>query len=343
MLYLRLIAQRLVITVLTLWGLATMVFFMVKLIPGDEAQVAAGLGASPDQVAAVAERLGLNAPFHEQYLLFMGRLVRGDLGVSILTSQPVLSELALALPSTVELLVATVFIGLLITIPAAIWAASHRDGTVDTATKMTSILAGGLPTFWLALMAQYLLGTVWRIVPISGQNSFGMAPPTVTGMPTVDSLIAGDGAAFLDSLHYLLLPAIIFAVPFVSQVFRILRATLLGILASEIIPPVRAKGARPAWILWRHALPNSLVPTINLVGSLVGGMMGGVILVETVFARRGIGTYLANAVTQKDTFAVLGTVMFVGASVCIVNLVADLAVLLVDPRLRQAASKGNAR
>jgi peptide/nickel transport system permease protein len=343
MLYLRFIGQRLVITLLTLWGLATLVFFMVKLIPGDEAQVAAGAGATSEQVAIVAQRLGLDGTLYEQYLRFIGRLLRGDLGTSILSSQPVLADLANVLPSTLELMVTASIFGLLIAIPAALWAAAKRDGPADGGTRVAAILAGGLPTFWLALMLQYLLGTVWHVTPISGQNAFGMAAPVVTGAPTLDAALAGNAAALQDSLGHLVLPTLVFAIPFASQIFRVLRATLLGVLASDMVPPVRAKGARGGRILLHHALPNALVPTISLVGSLVGGMMGGVILVETVFARRGVGTYLANAVAQKDTFAVLGTVMFVGASVCLLNLIADLAVLAVDPRLRATALGGQAR
>lgn len=343
MVYLRLVGQRLLLTLLTLWGLATIVFFMVKMIPGDEAQVAAGPGATQAQVEIVSQRLGLDAPMYEQYLRFLGRLVRGDLGTSILSAQPVLSDLAAVLPSTIELMLAAALLGLLLAVPAALLAASRRDGATDGATRIAAILAGGLPTFWLALMLQFLFGRVWRITPISGQNSFGVSAPVVTGMPTIDSIIAGNPAALVDSVHYLILPAVVFAVPFASQVFRVLRAALIAVLASDMVPPVRAKGASERRILLRHAFPGAMVPTINVVGTLFGGMIGGAILVETVFARRGVGTYLANAVAQKDTFAVLGTVMFVGITVCIVNLVADLAELLIDPRLRGTALGEGAR
>ncbi|WEK51605.1 MAG: ABC transporter permease [Candidatus Kaistia colombiensis] len=340
--YLRLIGQRLVMLVLTLWGLATLVFFMVKLIPGDEAQIAAGPGASPAQVAAVAARLGLDAPIHEQYVRFIARLLRGDLGASILSSQPVLNDLMKVLPCTIELMAASAVIGTVLAFSAALCANMRPGGVIDSLTRIGAIVGGGLPTFWLALMMQYLLGTVWRIAPISGHNAFGMAAPTVTGMPTIDAVIAGNPAAFANALRYLALPAVVLAVSFAGQAFRVLRASLLAALASEMVPPVRAKGASHARILVRHALPNSLVPTINVLGTLIGGMMGGVILVETVFARRGVGTYLANAVAQKDTFAVLGTVMFIGAFVCLVNLIADIAELVVDPRLRTTAFGGHA-
>lgn len=332
--YLRLVGRRLAMMVLTLWGLATLVFIMIKLIPGDEAQVAAGPGASAEQVAAVSKRLGLDLPVPEQYLAFLARLVRGDLGTSVVSAKPVLTELAAVLPSTIELMVVSALLGVVLAFPSALVAATYRGRTFDAASRILAVVGGAMPAFWLALMLQYFLGSVWRITPISGQHSFGIASPVVTGMPTVDALLAGDLPALLDALAYLVLPGFVFAVPFASQVYRLLRATLLGVLASDMVAPVRAKGASTRTIVLRHAFPNSLAPTISLIGTLVGGMVGGAILVETVFARRGVGSYLANAVALKDTYAVLGAVMFVGIAVCVVNLVADVVTLMLDPRIR---------
>jgi len=334
MAYLRLISQRLVMTVLTLWGLGTLVFIMIKLIPGDEAQVAAGPGASPEQVAAVAKRLGLDLPWPEQYLNFILRMVRGDLGTSVVSAKPVLTELAAVLPSTIELMIFASIIGTLLAFPLALLAAAYRGKMFDGVSRILAVTGGAMPAFWLALMLQYIFGNVWRITPISGQHSFGISSPTVTGMPTVDALLAGDVPAFLDALTYLILPAFVFAIPFAAQVFRVLRATLLGVLASDMMLPVRAKGASTARMVLRHALPNSLLPTVSLIGVLVGGMVGGAILVETVFARRGVGSFLANSVALKDTYAVLGAVMFVGIAVCLVNLIADVITVMLDPRIR---------
>ncbi|WP_055045675.1 ABC transporter permease [Devosia sp. A16] len=341
--YLRLVGQRLVMMVLTLWGLATLVFVMIKLIPGDEAQVAAGPGASQEQVAAVAKRLGLDLPWPEQYLAFLGRLVRGDLGTSVVSAKPVLSELAAVLPSTIELMIFASILGVILAVPPALVAATYRGKAFDGASRLVAVVGGAMPAFWLALMLQYFLGSVWRITPISGQHSFGVASPTVTGMPTIDALLAGDFAGFLDALAYLILPAFVFAVPFASQVYRLLRATLIGVLASDMVLPVRAKGASTRTIVLRHALPNSLPPTVSLIGTLVGGMVGGAILVETVFARRGVGSFLANSVALKDTYAVLGAVMFVGVAVCVVNLVADVITLMLDPRIRGRQMGAGAR
>lgn len=341
--YLRLIGRRLVMMVLTLLGLATLVFIMIKLIPGDEAQVAAGPGASQEQVAAVSKRLGLDLPLPEQYFAFLGRLLRGDLGTSVVSAKPVLTELAAVLPSTIELMIFASILGVLMAFPPALIAATYRGKAFDGLSRLLAVVGGAMPAFWLALMLQYFLGSVWRITPISGQHSFGIASPTITGMPTIDALLAGDLPAVFDAFAYLILPAFVFAVPFASQVYRLLRATLLGVLASDMVLPVRAKGASTRTIVLRHALPNALAPTISLIGTLVGGMVGGAILVETVFARRGVGSFLANSVALKDTYAVLGAVMFVGIAVCVVNLVADVVTLMLDPRIRGRQMGAGAR
>ncbi|MET3898915.1 dipeptide transport system permease protein [Devosia sp. UYZn731] len=343
MAYLRLISQRLVMTVLTLWGLATLVFVMIKLIPGDEAQVAAGPGASPEQVASVAKRLGLDMPVVQQYLNFLLRLLRGDLGTSVVSSKPVLTELAAVLPSTIELMILASIIGTLVAFPMALVAATYRGKAFDGITRIIAVTGGAMPAFWLALMLQFFFGNVWRITPISGQHSFGISSPNLTGMPTLDALLAGDMVGFLDAMAYLILPAFVFAIPFAAQVFRLLRASLLGVLASDMMLPVRAKGASTSRMVLRHALPNSLLPTVSLMGVLIGGMVGGAILVETVFARRGVGSFLANSVALKDTYAVLGAVMFVGIAVCLVNLVADVITLMLDPRIRGAQFRVGAK
>lgn len=333
--------RRLGLAVLTLWGLASLVFLMVKLMPGDEAQMAAGADASAAQIEAVRERLGLDAPVIMQYLGFLGRILRGDFGTSNVTLQPVLSDLSVVLPSTFELVFFAMVINLTLAIPAGIVAAYRSGRTFDTICRIAAVTLGGMPAFWLALVLQYVLGSLWRVVPISGQASFGMAAPVVTGAPTLDAVVAGNGAAFIDALHHLILPAAVLAILFSTQIFRALRTGLLGVLKSDFIMAVRAKGASSSRMLVRHALPNSLNPVLTLSGTQAGAMIGSAVLVETVFARKGIGAYMFNAVAQKDTFAVLGSVMFIGAVVCIVNLLIDIAQLLVDPRIRSAQFGGS--
>jgi dipeptide transport system permease protein len=329
--------------VLTLWGLATIVFLMIKAIPGDEARMAAGEDASAEQVELVRQRLGLDAALPVQYVRFLGRLVQGDLGQSTVTLQPVARDVLQVLPATLELVVFAMAINLALGLGAGILAAASRGSAFDGTTRVLAVVTGGLPVFWLALMLQYFVGSVLGILPISGQHAFGMAAPVRTGMPTLDAALAGNPAAFGDALRHMLLPAVALALLYASQVYRTVRASLLAVLASDFIPPVRAKGASPRRILLRHALPNGFGPVLTLAGTQIGTMVGAAVLVETVFARPGVGAYLANAVAQKDTFAVLGTVMFVGALVCVINLAVDLLELALDPRIRAAALSGDRR
>lgn len=328
--------KRLGLTVLTLWGLATLVFLMIKLMPGDEAQMAAGADASAAQVEAMRIRLGLDAPLIAQYLRFLLRVAQGDFGTSIVTLQPVMSDLGKVLPSTLELVVVAMLINLSVAIPAGIVAAYRQGGAFDSLCRAAAVTLGGMPAFWLALVLQFLLGRVWRVVPISGQVSFGMGSPVVTGAPSLDALLAFNGAGFLNALWHLALPAAVLAALFSTQVFRTLRASLLGVLRSDFVMAVRAKGASARRMLTDHALPNSLNPVLTLAGTQAGAMIGSAVLVETVFARKGIGAYMFNAVAQKDTFAVLGSVMFIGTVVCLVNLAVDVMQLVLDPRIRSA-------
>ncbi|MBZ9939410.1 ABC transporter permease [Mesorhizobium sp. BR1-1-16] len=332
----RFFARRIGLSVLTLLGLVTLAFAMTKFIPGDEAQVAAGPDAGPDQVEAMRARLGLDAPAIVQYLRFIWRLLHGDLGTSIVTYQPVLRDLERVLPSTLELVAITMVLNLVIAIPVATIAAAQGGRGLDALTRIAAAIAAGLPVFWVALMLQFLLGTLARVLPISGQRGFGVTVPNWTGMRTLDALLSGNPSAFLDASLYLVLPAATLALHFSSQLFRALRASLELAAASDFIAPVKAKGASTARILWRHALPNALPPVITLAGTQIADMLGAAVLVEAVFARQGVGAYLANAVAQKDTFAVIGTVLFVGAMVCVVNLLVDAILLATDPRLRAA-------
>lgn len=327
---------RLGMTILTLWGLATLVFLMVKLIPGDEAQMAAGADASVEQVEAMRERLGLDAPVHVQYVVFLGRVLRLDLGTSTVTFQPVVNDLSRVLGSTMELVFFAMIINLAIGIPAAIFAAHRRGSLFDGTSRVAAVIFGGMPIFWLALVLQYLLGSVWQVLPISGQQSFGVGAPALFGIPTLDALLAFDLVAFFDALYHIILPAGVLSVMFSAQIFRALRASLLGVLKSDFIMAVHAKGGGSNRMLFRHALPNSLNPVLTLAGTHAGLMIGAAVLVETVFARRGIGAYMFNAVAQKDSFAVLGCVLFIGFMVCLINLAVDLAQLVLDPRIRAA-------
>ncbi|MDP5227626.1 MULTISPECIES: ABC transporter permease [Arthrobacter] len=321
-------------SVVTLVGLTAFVFFMVKLIPGDEARVAAGENATPEQVEAIRKSLGFDQPLPVQFVTFIGRLLHGDLGTSISTHMSVAQGIQQVLPQTIELVVLAVIIVITVVTPLATLAALHRDGRTDYTIKILVVISAGLPTFWLALLLQYGLGTKAEIFPISGRLSRGISVPNRTGSVVLDSLLAGNPMAAWDGFQHLILPAIVLALPFGAQLFRMLRAELVQVLAREHLTVARAKGIPQRQLVTQHVLPNSIGPSITLVGIQFGAMVGAAVLVESVFGLVGIGSYLTNAVAQKDTFAVLGGVLVIGVLVVASNFVVDVLQLIRDPRLR---------
>ncbi|MFE7423496.1 ABC transporter permease [Rhodococcus sp. NPDC057529] len=334
------LGRKLGAALLTLAGLATLVFAMTKLIPGDEAQVAAGDTATPEQVARVREQLGLDGSAFAQYIRYMVRLLHGDLGVSSSTRQPVLDDVLARLPGTLELVLLAMVLAVSAAVPLATLAAARARGGFDKVSRVGAIVAFGLPGFWLALMLQWVLGSWWQILPISGRISVGVEVPHRTGMTLVDALLAGDLAAFSNAFQHLILPATVLAIAVAAQMFRVLRADLIRVRGRDHITVARAKGVTPRRLWLRHALPNATGPLLDVVGIEIGILVGSAIFVESVFGLSGVGDYLSNAVSRKDITAVIGTVTVIGVIVVVANFVVDLLQLAHDPRLR---TQGKAR
>ncbi|MCC2033128.1 ABC transporter permease [Microbacterium allomyrinae] len=329
----RFLGRRVLFMIVSVWGLATAVFLMIKVIPGDEAAVAAGESATAEMVEATRVRLGLDQPLAVQYVAFLSRLVRGDLGTSITSHQPVAESLEKVLPYTLELVGAAILFTVVVAVPAALVMAANHGKSADMIGRVATVIVAGMPIFWVGFVVQYLVAQS-RVLPISGVISIQYTVPRQTGFILIDSLLAGDTAAFGDALAHLVLPAIVLAVTGTAVIIRTLRASLLGELHEDYVALARAKGASPSYILVRHALRNSSVATISTLGLQVGYLLAGSVIVESVFARPGIGSYLASAVTQKDTFAVLGSVIFIGTVVIIMSFLVDCAQLAIDPRVR---------
>ncbi|MET4159544.1 ABC transporter permease [Agromyces sp. PvR057] len=334
------IVKRLGLAVLSIWGILTVVFFMTKLIPGDAARIAAGRTATAEQVAQARERLGLDLPVAEQYVRFLGKALTGDLGDSASTHQSVAGDLANTLPVTLQLVIVTMLITVAIAVPLGMVAASNRGRSADIAARTIFVLGGGVPVFWLAILLQWMLAANLGLFPVSGSNSFGMAPPTVTGANLVDSIIAGDPAAFADSLAHLLLPALALSAPFMSTVARNVRSNLIGAMETDYIGFAVAKGASPGRVLSHHAMRATFGSTLTIIGMQLGWMMGAALLVESVFALPGLGVYLTTAVGNQDTFAVLGCVLVIGVVFTVAGLVVDLIQMTLDPRVRASHLTG---
>lgn len=328
------LAQRLGFALVSVWGVLTLVFFLTKLIPGDAARVAAGRTATPEQVEQARLALGLDKPVLQQYVDFLVKAVGGDLGTSASTHQPVVSDLANTLPVTLQLVVVTMILTILIAVPLGALSAVNRGRAGDIATRVVLVLAGGVPVFWLAILLQWLLASNLGMLPISGSNSFGMDAPRVTGYTLVDSLLAGSVPGFLDSLAHLILPALALSAPFLSTVARNVRSSMIGVLGSDYVTFAVSKGASPQRVVVHHALRSSFTSTLTILGMQFGWMMGAALLVETVFALPGIGVYLNAAVFNQDTFAVLGCVLVIGVVFIVASLVVDLLQIWLDPRVR---------
>lgn len=334
------LARRLGTVLLTLLGLVTIVFLMTKLIPGDPAQVAAGSGASPEQVQRMRVQMGLDQPVIVQYGRYLGSLLQGDLGTSVVSHRPVRSDIGGVLPATAQLVFLSLALALIVAVPLASLAAVESGGGSATASRVLVIVAAGLPTFWLALILQWMLGSWFRLLPISGTLTVGSTVPVRTGMVVVDALLLGDIAAFWDALIHLILPAGVLAINAGAQFYRLLRAEMLAVLAREHILVAQAKGVPMARLVLRHALPNAIGPVLTQLGIQVGFMVGSAVLVESVFSLPGVGSYLFYAVEQRDIFAVLGAVLTIGVIVVVANFTMDVVQLWRDPRIRAAQIGG---
>ena len=328
------LARRLFTSVVTLLVLTLIIFTMVKVIPGDEAHVAAGVSATPQQVQAMRLHLGLNRPWPVQYLEFLGRLFHGDLGTSIVTHNSIAGGIRQVLPQTIQLVLVAMVIMILIAVPMSIVSALRRDRGTDTALRAAVVLSSGLPIFWLALVLQYLLSTRLRWFPISGALGPHVVVRRVTGLTLLDALLRGTPGAFVDGLYHLLLPGFVLALPFTGQLYRTLRTDLIQVLDREYIDAARAKGVPGRTLVVRHLLPNAAGSAITVIGATFGMMMGAAVLVESVFGLNGIGQFLTGAVANSDRFAVVGGVLVIGVVVVASSFVVDVIQLIRDPRLR---------
>ncbi|MGW5413705.1 ABC transporter permease [Actinomadura geliboluensis] len=333
----RFLLRRLITSVVVLFGLGVVTFLMSQVLPGDPARAAAGRNATAEQVAAVSARLGLDRPIWEQFPRYLGDLLQGDLGTSVFTQRPVLDDIAQALPSSIELVLAAMLINVVIAVPLGVYAAYRRGRAADVAARLIVLFGAGVPVFWLGLMLQLVFADRLGVLPLTGQLGFGREVPELTGMTSLDALLSGDMAAFGDAVAHLLLPAVTLAAAFIAVVARTVRSSMISVLDSDYITLARATGASERRVVIRHGLRNALVPVSTILGMQLGWMLGSTVLVESVFGRRGIGAYAVNAVLQNDLYAVIGSVLVIGVVFVLANIVVDLVQLWLNPRLRQPA------
>lgn len=331
----RFIVRRLVGIVIVLAGLVVVAFLMTDILPGDPAQQAAGRNATAAQVAAESKLLGLDKPFLVQLWLYVDRVFHGNLGQSLLTHRPVLSDIGQVLPSSFELVVAAMFIVVVVAVPLGVAAAYRRGRWTDITSRLIVLAGAAVPAFWLALILQLVFADDLKILPLTGQLSFGVQVPDITGITTLDALLSGNFAAFANALQHLVLPAVTLAAAFIAVVARTVRSSMIKTLDEDYITLARATGASELRVVLRHGLRNALIPTSTILGMQLGWMFGATVLVESTFNRVGIGAYTVTAVNQDDLYAVAGSVLVIGVIVVAANFLVDLVQLWLNPRLRE--------
>jgi peptide/nickel transport system permease protein len=335
----RLLVRRAAAMVVLSFGISLVAFVLTHLVPGDPVVANLGLRAAsnPEVRAAYMARYGLDKPLPVQYEVYMGNLLHGDLGRSQLTRRPVTIDLQHFVPASIELGLLAMLIATVVGLPLGLVAAVRRGSVLDSGLNVVSLFGISTPSFWVGLIALFMFSFVLDLVPGSGRLSAGaLPPPTVTGMYTTDSLLAGDLATFGDALHHLLLPAFVIAVSLFGVLQRFTRSAVLEVINNDYITAARAKGLPGAWILLRYTLRAALTPILTLSGLEFANLMTGAVLVETVFAFPGIGRYAAQSALNLDIAAITGVSIFVAIVYVATNFVVDVLYALIDPRVRLA-------
>ncbi|MDB4898183.1 MAG: dipeptide transport system permease protein dppB [Firmicutes bacterium] len=330
------ILRRIAYSLVGLAGVVIITFFLSHILPGDPAQLAAGgMRARPEAVEAVRKQMGLDQPIPVQFGRYLAGLARGDLGRSIRTKQPVNKDLRRFMPATVELSVVAMLIVALLGIPFGVLAAVRRDGLIDQVIRVVSISAVSLPVFWFALLAQMLFYRQLQWLPVGNRLPlFADAPPGVTGLFLVDSVLAWDWLTFRDALLHLTLPAVVLATGSLAMVTRMVRGSVLDVLNLDYVRTARAKGLTERIVIFKHVLRNALVPVVTMLGLQFGTLLSGAVLAEVVFNWPGIGLYAVQSIVELDYQPILGVTILIGVAYVTINLLVDILYAKLDPRIR---------
>ena len=333
------ILRRLAAVALLMVGISLVTFTLVRMVPGDPvALYYGGMPVSADVEAALRRQWGLDQPLPVQYLRYLGGVLQGNLGVSLASGRPIMDDLVRRFPATVELTLAGVLLALAIGLPLGVLAALHRNKLTDHLLRIVSLVSLGMPNFWLGLVLIYVFSfQLGLFPPAEGRLASTIAPPDrITGLYTVDSLLAGDLRAFRSALAQLMAPAITVALGLIAVVIRMLRAGMLEELGKDYVRTGRAKGLPQRSVFYKHALRNAIIPTITVVSIQIGYLLGGNVLVEAVFAWPGVGLYYINAINALDYNAVIGATLLIAVVFALINLFVDVLNAFIDPRIQYA-------
>lgn len=330
------IGRRLLGTIPLILGTGVMVFAFMRVLPGDPIDIMMGKGGavSADEMAALRREFALDRPLPQQLALFLTRALHGDLGTSFVKRRPVAALIGETVPATIELAVAAILLAVAVAVPVGVLAAVRRGSWVDRLSMAVTYLGVSMPAFWLGIVAIILLAVKLGWFPTSGRASLAalLVPPT-TGFLVLDALVAGRPAAAWDALRHLALPAASLALAVAAILARVVRSSMLEVLSHDYVRTARAKGVSEVHVLFRHALRNALIPAVTVLGLQVGVLLGGNMIVETVFGWPGMGRLAVDAIFNRDYPLIQGVVMIYALTFVLANLAVDLLYTVLDPKI----------
>lgn len=331
---LRLLARRLGISFIVLVGVSMLIFGIARVIPGDPARIALGPNATAEQITKLRDALHLDAPLVVQYGYFLADLSRGDLGVSLYTNRPVTRDIAEFLPATLELVLFAGFLMVAIGLPLGMLSARFRGRWPDHLIRLVSLLGVSAPSFVWAVILMLLFAFFLPIFPIAGRLTDTFEITRITGFLFIDTLLAGNLPAFADAFRHIVLPAFALALSGIGQAARLTRANMVETYDKPYIEMARAYGFAPYRVATRYAFKPSLIPSLTIIGLDFAAMLGNAFLVEAVFAWPGLSRYGVAVILRKDLNAIIGTVLIISATFLLVNLLVDLMIAFLNPRIR---------
>ncbi len=334
---LRFILTRLSLVIPTFIGMTLLVFFLIRLVPGDPIETLAGeRGVDATRHAALLKEYGLDRPLLVQYGIYIGRVLQGDLGKSIVTHEPVMSEFRALFPATIELGVCAILFALVIGIPAGILAAVKRNSIFDHGVMGVSLSGYSMPIFWWGLLLILLFSVQLDLTPVSGRLDVKYFIEPTTGFLLIDAWMANDKGAWRSAASHLVLPMIVLGTQPLAVIARMTRSAMLEVLGEDYIRTARAKGLPPLKVVGVHALRNALIPVVTVIGLQVGVLFTGAILTETIFSWPGVGKWLIEAINRRDYPVLQGGMLLLGVIVMLVNLLVDVTYGVINPRIRVA-------
>jgi dipeptide transport system permease protein len=332
---LRFLLRRLLLVIPTFLGITLLAFALIHLIPGDPVENLSGeRGMDPARRERLLHEFGLDRSLPAQYLSYIGDVLRGNLGSSLTTHEPVLQEFQVLFPATVELSLVAMLLAVIVGLPAGIVAALKRNSVADYAVMGVSLTGYSMPIFWWALLLILFFSVQLGWTPVSGRIAVEFDIPTQTGFMLIDALRSGDPGAFRSALSHLVLPAVALGTIPLAVIARMTRSSMLEVLREDYVRTARAKGLPYTRVVLVHALRNALIPVVTIIGLQVGLLLSGAILTETIFSWPGVGNWLIHAVQSRDYPVVQGGILLIATIVITVNLIVDALYGVINPRIR---------